>query len=233
MKNHQNFSPYITPALFNFLRELKQNNDRAWFEANKDRYEAVVRGPLLKFIADFAPYLAKISPHFEADNRKVGGSLFRIYRDIRFSPDKSPFKTHAGIQFRHEAARDAHAPGFYLHLEPDNVFTAIGVWQPDAETLGRIRDAIVAHADRWQQILADKKLAEAFTLEGDRLKTAPRGYDPQHPLIEVLKLKDLYLFAPLSEQEACRSDFIERYAAICQLSRPFMEFLTTAIGVAW
>ncbi len=233
MKDNKNFSPYITPALFDFFRDLKRNNDKFWFEENKERYESVVRGPLLKFIADFAPYLAKVSPHFEADPRKVGGSLFRIHRDIRFSPDKSPYKTHAGIQFRHEAGKDAHAPGFYLHLEPDNVFTAIGVWQPDAETLGRIRDAIVARPDRWQEIFADSKLASTFTLEGDKLKTAPRGYDPQHPLIEVLKLKDLYLYAELSEQEACRNDFIERYAELCLVSKPFMEFLTAAIGLAW
>ncbi len=233
MNDHQNFSPYITPALFDFLRELKLNNDRAWFEENKDRYEAVVREPLLRFIADFAPYLAKISPHFEADARKMGGSLFRIYRDVRFSPDKSPYKTHAGIQFRHESARDAHAPGFYLHLEPDNVFTAIGVWQPDAETLGRIRDAIVAHPDRWQQIFGDEKFAATFTLEGEKFKTAPRGYDPHHPLIEVLKLKDLYLFCQFNEQQACEINFMERFAGVCQLSGPFMEFLTIAIGLRW
>ncbi|MDZ7377513.1 MAG: DUF2461 domain-containing protein [candidate division KSB1 bacterium] len=232
MRVKDNFAPYITPALVDFFRELKRNNDPIWFEQNKERYESVVREPLLRFIADFAPYLAKISPHFEADPRKVGGSLFRIYRDIRFSPDKSPYKTHAGIQFRHESARDAHAPGFYLQLEPENVFTAIGVWQPDAETLGKIRDAIVAHPDRWQQIFADKKLAATFTLEGDKLKTAPRGYDPQHPLIEVIKMKEFYLFAELSEEEACRSDFIERYAEICQIAKPFMEFLANAIGIA-
>jgi len=233
MKENTEFSPYITPALFNFLRELKQNNDKAWFAENKERYESVVREPLLKFIADFAPDLAKVSPYYQADARKVGGSLFRIHRDVRFSPDKTPYKTHAGIQFRHESGKDAHAPGFYLHLEPDNVFTAIGVWQPDAETLGKIRDAIVAHPARWQKIFADEKFAATFKLEGDRLKTVPRGYDPQHPLIEVLKLKDIYLFSQLSEQQACEIDFIGRYADLCHLSRPFMEFLTTAIGLPW
>ena len=147
MKNHQNFSPHITPSLFDFLRALKQNNDKVWFAENKQRYESVVREPLLKFITDFAIHLAKVSPHYEADPRKVGGSLFRVHRDIRFSPDKSPYKTHAGIQFRHESGKNVHAPGFYLHLEPDNVFTAIGVWHPDSETLGKVRDAIVAHSN--------------------------------------------------------------------------------------
>lgn len=233
MKDHQNFTPYITPALFNFLRELKQYNDKAWFEENKERYESVVREPLLKFIADFAVHLAKISPYYEADSRKVGGSLFRIHRDVRFSPDKSPYKTHAGIQFRHESGKDVHAPGFYLHLEPDNGFTAIGVWQPDAETLGKIRDAIVAHPTRWQQIFADEKFSATFKLEGDRLKSAPRGYDPNHLLIEILKYKDLYVLTSFSEQDACAADFIERYAEVCSKTKPFMEFLTTAIGLPW
>jgi uncharacterized protein (TIGR02453 family) len=233
MKNHQKFSPYITPDLFNFLKELKQNNDKVWFAENKERYESVVREPLLKFIADFAFHLAKISPHYQADPRKVGGSLFRIHRDIRFSPDKTPYKTHAGIQFRHDSGKDVHAPGFYLHLEPDNVFTAIGVWQPDSETLGKIRDSIVAHPTRWQNIFAEEKFAATFKLEGDMLKKAPRGYDPEHPLIEVLKHKDLYVFTSFTEQEACAVDFIERYANVCLKTKPFMEFLTTAIGLPW
>ncbi len=233
MKDHQNFSPYITPVLFDFLRDLKQNNDKAWFEENKQRYESVVREPLLKFIADFAIHLAKISPYFEADPRKVGGSLFRIYRDIRFSTDKSPYKTHAGIQFRHESGRDVHAPGFYLHLEPDNVCTAIGVWQPDIETLGKIRDAIVAHPTRWQKIFSDEKFAAIFTLEGDKLKKAPKGYDPNHTLIEILKYKELYIFTSFSEGKACTVDFIERYAEVCHLAKPFIEFLTKAIGLPW
>ena len=103
-------NPYITPKLFSFLRDLKNNNDREWFEANKDRFEEEVRSPLLAFIDDFAEPLYKISPHFRADARKSGGSLFRIYRDVRFSKDKTPYKTHAGVHFRHERAKDAHAP---------------------------------------------------------------------------------------------------------------------------
>lgn len=233
MKNHQNYSPCITPALFNFLKDLKQNNDKAWFAENKQRYESVVREPLLKFITDFAVHLAKVSPHYETDPRKVGGSLFRIHRDIRFSPDKSPYKTHAGIQFRHESGKDVHAPGFYLHLEPGNVFTAIGVWQPDSETLGKIRDAIVAHPDRWQQIFADEEFATVFKLEGDQLKRAPKGYDPDHPMIEYLKYKDLYVITSFNEQDACAGDFMERLAEVFMKSTPFMEFLTTAIGLPW
>jgi len=233
MKDQQNFSPYITPELFNFLAELKENNDKTWFHENKERYEKHVREPLLKFITDFAFHLAQISQHYVADPHKVGGSLFRIHRDIRFSKDKSPYKTHAGIQFRHESGKDVHAPGLYLHLEPGSVFAASGVWRPDSATLKKIRDVIVENPDRWQQIFTDKNLSAIYKLEGEQLKKAPRGYDPEHPLIEDLKRKDFYVFTSFSEREACELGFIDRYAEACQLANPFMEFLTTAIGLPW
>ena len=118
---------YINPELFTFFRELKENNNRDWFQANKARYESQVREPLLQFIADFGLRLAEISPHYLADARRSGGSLFRINRDIRFSSDKSPYKTAAGVQFRHESGKDVHAPGFYLHLEPEGIFAGVGI----------------------------------------------------------------------------------------------------------
>src|SRR5438046_6848292 len=112
---------HFDKATFTFLRELKTHNDRDWFAANKARYLATVQGPALRFIADFAPRLAKITQRLVADPRPVGGSLMRIYRDTRFSKDKAPLKTNVGIQFRHEAGKDVHAPGIYLHLEPGSV----------------------------------------------------------------------------------------------------------------
>ena len=105
-------SAYFTPHTFSFLGDLAANNHREWFLANKSRYEADVKDPALRFINDFSTPLKEISPHFRADPRANGGSLFRIYRDTRFSKDKSPYKTHTGIQFRHEAGRDAHCARF-------------------------------------------------------------------------------------------------------------------------
>ena len=118
-----------------FLRELEKNNNRDWFEANKHRYESDVREPALAYIEAMAPRLAKISPHFIASPKKVGGSLMRVYRDVRFSKDKTPYKTNIGIQFRHSAGKDVHAPGFYMHIEPSQVFIAAGIWRPDSEML--------------------------------------------------------------------------------------------------
>jgi uncharacterized protein (TIGR02453 family) len=128
---------YFTPSLFTFLRELAENNNREWFQDNKSRYEQHVKDPALRLIADFGPRLKKISPHFRADPRAVGGSLFRIHRDTRFSKDKSPYKTHTGIQFRHELGKDAYAPGFYLHLEPGQVFCGVGSWHSGSCTTWR------------------------------------------------------------------------------------------------
>jgi uncharacterized protein (TIGR02453 family) len=215
----------FSPELFSFLRELQENNDREWFKANKARYEEAVQEPALQFIADFAPRLRKISPHFRADARPVGGSLFRIYRDTRFSRDKSPYKTHTGIQFRHELGRDVHAPGFYLHLGTDDVFVGAGIWHPDTETLARIRDAIVADTSRWQRATRQLRLG------GDSLKRAPAGYDPEHPLIDDLKRKDFIAVIPLSEKRATSRGFIDEFAATCTSSAPFVRLLCEAVGV--
>ena len=132
------------PGLFSFLADLRANNNREWFQANRHRYDEEVLEPALAFIGAFAPRLEKISPHFRADARPSGGSLFRIYRDTRFSNDKSPYKTNLGIHFRHERAKDAHAPGYYLHIGPGEVFAGGGIWHPATEAATAIREAIVA-----------------------------------------------------------------------------------------
>ena len=144
----------LRPELTKFLRQLAKNNNREWFQKNKERYEGEVRDPLLRFVEAFGPRLQKISPHFVADPKKMGGSLFRIYRDTRFSRDKSPYKTFCGVQFRHERAKDVHAPGFYLHIQPDEVFVGVGLWHPEGDTLRLIRDAIVIESSTLGTALA-------------------------------------------------------------------------------
>jgi len=223
----------ITPELFTFFRELKANNTREWFEVNKQRYEKCVREPLLGFIGNFGLRLAEISPHYVADARKTGGSLFRINRDIRFSKDKSPYKTAAGVHFRHEVGKDAHAPGFYLHLEPDGVFAGVGIWQPDAPTLAKIRDAIVAQPERWQRASRDETFLATFTIGGESLKNPPKGYAPEHPFVEDLRRKDFIASVTFSEADACEPDFIDRYTGICRQAAPYIGFLTTALGLSW
>ena len=224
---------HFTPELFKFLDELGANNNREWFGANKGRYEQHVKEPLLGFIEDFEPYLHSISEHFVADTRTNGGSMFRIYRDVRFSKDKTPYKTQAAVQFRHEAAKSVHAPGFYLHLAPDEIFAGVGIWRPDTATVGRIRDRIVEDPDGWQQASANPNFVEEFDLSGDSLKRPPKGFDPAHPNIEDLKRKDHIATCPFDEGEVTADGFIDYYADACRASSPYMEFLTTAVGLPY
>jgi len=224
---------HIKSELFQFLTDLKANNNRDWFNANKNRYEAELRGPLLQFITDFGVRLPELSPHFVADTRKVGGSLFRIYRDVRFSKDKTPYKTNAGVHFRHEAAKDVHAPGFYLHLEVDGCFGGVGIWHPDNKTLGKIRDAIVEKPDAWTSATTNPAFTEQWQLAGDSLKRPPKGYDRDHPLIVDLKRKDFIAVTSFTQAQICSPGFIDLYSEICKPTLPFMKFLTDAIGVSF
>ena len=223
----------ITPALFDFLRELKLNNNRQWFEGNKTRYEQVVKQPLLEFITDFGTFLPEISPHYLAIPKATGGSMFRIYRDVRFSKDKSPYKTAAALQFRHEQGKDVHAPGFYLHLEPGSVFAGCGIWHPDTQTANKIRSAIANRPDNWLAAIRDAAFQKTFILEGESLKKPPRGFDADHPLVEDLKRKDFIGSVELSEQFVCQDDFLTQYVEMCKAASPLMRFLTEALGLAW
>ena len=219
--------------LFKFLRDLKKNNDKAWFADNKARYEEVVRAPLLDFIAAFNGPLQKISNHYVADPRPVGGSMFRIYRDTRFSKDKTPYKTQASAHFRHEAAKNVHAPGFYLHLEPGNVFAGAGLWQPDADALRKIRTSIHDDPKAWKKAAYGKTFAADWEIGGEVLKRPPKGFDPAHPFIEDLKRKDFVAMTPLTEQDALSEDFLATFTKRCRSASPFMEFLTRACGLPW
>jgi uncharacterized protein (TIGR02453 family) len=223
--------PALPAALFGFMRDLREHNDREWFKANKPRYEEAVQEPALAFIAAFAPRLHAISPHFVADARPVGGSLFRIYRDTRFGKDKTPYKTHTGIHFRHAQAKDVHAPGFYLHLEPGSVFVGMGIWRPDSAALGPIRDAIAEHPEAWTAVLAETTRGDRMQLEGSTLKRAPAGYDPEHPLIADLKRKDFIAIARLNEKTVTSPGFPDELAGLFQASAPLMRFVCEAAGV--
>ncbi len=217
-------------SLFTFLRDLEANNNRDWFQAHKDTYEDVLVDPSLAFIADFAPKLKKISPHFNAIPKKTGGSLFRIYRDTRFSKDKTPYKTHVGIQFRHKQAKDVHAPGFYLHIEPSGSFVGAGIWHPDGLTLAAIRAAIDADPTGWRRA-SGAKLQRRYELAGDSLQRAPKGYDPDHPLIEDLKRKDFIAVHRLTQKQVLAADFVDEFAGLCGEAKGLVKWLCGAVDV--
>ena len=217
----------FTNGTFKFLRDLADNNNRPWFQENKPRYEAQVKAPAMQFIEEMDPLLEKISPNFPTGPQ----NLFRIYRDTRFSKDKRPYKTYTGIQFRHEMAKDVHSPGFYLHLQPGELFVGIGIWHPDSKTLGAIRDAIVDEPAKWKRAKGAKNFKEAYELGGDSLKTAPRGYDKEHPLIEDLRRKDFIASRRLSQKEVTSPDFPQAFAGYCRAAVPFQRWLCGAVGV--
>lgn len=224
---------YFTPASFRFLRDLAANNERDWFAANKERYLDLVQEPALAFISDFAPRLQKISPHFEADARVQGGSLLRIHRDIRFSKDKTPYKTNVGMRFYHEAGSDIHAPGFYLHLEPANSYAGVGLWRPEAPVARQIRQAIVDDPAGWKRAAHGKAFLSRYTLDGESLQKPPQGFDPEHPLVEDLKRKDFIAGARLPDRMVTSDTFLTEYAALAKGSVPYMRFLTEAMNLAF
>lgn len=222
---------YFSRNTFQFLKDLAENNDREWFNANKKRYEGEVKEPALGFIQDFAPHLKRISEHFRADPRANGGSLFRIYRDTRFSKDKSPYKTHTGIQFRHDRGKGAHTPGFYLHIEPKGCFVGLGIWHPDGQALRKIREAMVEDEKGWKKAVSGSAFRKHLALSGDRLVRPPRGFDPEHPLIEDLKRKDFIASAPLTMKQVTQAGFMEEYASLCRAGKPLVSFLCRALGL--
>ena len=226
---------HFTPGLFAFLRDLAEHNDRPWFKASQERYEQLVRGPALAFVEDLAEPLLDISRHFTADPRTVGGSLFRIQRDTRFSKDKTPYKTHVGIHFRHIATReDVHAPGFYLHLEPGNCFSALGLWQPATAHALAIRRAIADQPDRWLQATRRPPVSPIYTMgEGDPLHRPPQGFPADHRLIDDLKRRDFTASARLTQARVVAPGFLEDYVGEVRAGAPFMRFLCEALGLAF
>ena len=220
---------YFTSQTFTFLSSLAENNTREWFDEHKQDYENFVREPALDFIADMAEELPAISNHFRAIPKKVGGSLMRVQRDTRFSRDKTPYKTNIGIQFRHEGGKDIHAPGYYVHIAPDECFVGAGLWHPEAEPLFKIREGILKNGDAWIKARDDKNFRKHFTLEGDSLANAPRGFAKDHPLVEDLKRKDFIALASLSKTEVTGKNFRALVAERFKQTELMMGFLCGAL----
>lgn len=217
---------------FRFFRELKSNNTKEWFEDNKPRYRASVQEPLAGFVEAMAPQLKSISKHFVADPRLNGGSVFRIYRDVRFSKDKSPYKTHGAVHFRHALGKDAHAPGFYVHLDPDEVFFGAGIWVPPGPSLLKIREAIRDKPKAWEKATKTERFMSRFgSVRGDSLKRPPRGFSEDDLYIEDLKRKSFFGLAESSPKAAQRQEFCDDVAEVFLEAKPLMLFLGKALDI--
>ncbi len=222
---------YFTRQTFAFLSALAENNTREWFEEHKQDYEALVREPALDFISDMGNELPAISPHFRAVPKKMGGSLMRVFRDTRFSKDKTPYKTNIGIQFRHEVGKDVHAPGYYVHIAPDESFVGVGLWHPEADVLFKIRQGLLEKPEAWVKARDDKTFSQHFDLVGDALANAPRGFAKDHPLVEDLKRKDFIALAAMSKATVTAKDFREQVAERFKQATPLMRFLCSALDL--
>ena len=222
MSKHPTF-PGFESSFFDFFEELIQNNDRDWFAENKPRYKHDVVGPLQDFIIAMEPRLEEVSPHYICDPRGNGGSMFRIYRDVRFSKDKRPYKEHAACQFRHVMAKDVHAPGFYVHLEPEQVFFGGGVWRPDSKALNSIREDIRDRGDEWAQV------RDLVSSDGESLKRPPRGFSADEPFIDDLKRKSFFAMRSDSTDLARSPEFIDQVAAAFAEAAPMMRFICRAV----
>ncbi|WP_369856446.1 DUF2461 domain-containing protein [Candidatus Thalassolituus haligoni] len=223
----------FSPELLVFLRQLQENNNKAWFEQHKSDYELQVRGPALAFIAAMEMEIRAISPYYEAVAKKVGGSLMRPYRDTRFAKDKTPYKLNVGIQFRHESGKDIHAPGFYLHIAADEIFVGVGVWHPDSVALGKIRDALAERPARYLDAIGDNDFQQYFQLDGDSLIRPPKGYDKDHPQIDELKRKDFIALAALDEETLYQPDCCDQIARRFRAASNFQSWLCDALGLRY
>lgn len=205
-----------------FLEELKLNNDRDWFDANRKRYQTAKKDveslveKLITALTNFDHSLIDLKPK---------ECTFRIFRDVRFSKDKRPYKTNMGAYMSRGGRKSPYA-GYYMHIEPGNVFLAAGVWMPPSDVLKAIRQEIDYNADEFKAILNKPSFQKLFpTLEGEKLKTAPRDYPKDHPEIEYLKHKSFLVVTPLQDKDLTDKSFIEKASRIYQEAKPLNDFI--------
>jgi uncharacterized protein (TIGR02453 family) len=227
---------YFTPAVFKFLHELEDNNNRPWFEANKDRYINLIREPAKEFIADFSPRLTNISDHFIADTRTNGGSLMRPYRDTRFAKDKTPYKTNVGIQFRHEMGKDVHAPGFYLHLEPGGCWAGVGLWNPEPKVAKKIRDRIFENSGEWKKTTRAKSFTDSWAISYDdeeMLKRVPKEYGDEFEFADDVRKKSFTAGSKMTQKLVTSPSFDDELAKLFGKASGYNRFLCEAIGLPY
>lgn len=213
--------------ILKFLKDIKKNNDRVWFEKNKLRYLEAKQG--------FEDFVGEALKEFVKFDSKLGGLdhkklPFRIYRDVRFSKDKSPYKVNMGAGFSPNG-KLVQEPGYYIHIEPGNKsFVAGGIYMPDAANLAKIRQEIDYNGDALKKIVSSKTFKKSFDGfdEFDKLKTMPKGYPKDHPHIEVLKLKSIIVSRNFTDQEVLDKKFLKTVAGHAKAIKPLNDFIREA-----
>ncbi|MBK8504598.1 MAG: DUF2461 domain-containing protein [Saprospiraceae bacterium] len=220
----------ISKSTFQFLKDLRENNDRDWFNANKERYQ-VAKEEFDQFIGGLIAEIGKFDPavtHFTAKD-----CVFRIYRDVRFSKDKSPYKTHFGAHITSAPKKsEIHTrAGYYIHLEPGDSMLAGGAYLPESKWLRAIREKIYSEISEFKKILNNKSFKEYFgTIEGEKLKRAPKDFPPDHADIELLKQKSFLASHKLKDKDVLGVDFLEHSSKVFKTLYPFDAFLNSANG---
>lgn len=224
-------STYFTDKTFKFLRGLARHNEREWFQAHKADYEQQLRQPFQRLIADLQPGLLEISSHYRADPKGVGGSLFRIHRDTRFSNDKTPYKPWGGARFFHARSKQVEAPSFYLHVQPGNCFLGGGLWHPEPETQRKVRHFLFENPGAWKAAVQTPAFRRKFVLDGDSLSRPPRGFPADHELIADIKRKDFVATMALDDAlvlgPRLRQSVIEHFRSVA----PLIDYLCAALDL--
>jgi len=225
-------STYFSDASFKFLRGLARNNDKTWFNDHRQQYEDHVRQPFLRLLVDLQPALAEVSQHFLADPKTVGGSLFRIYRDARFSNDKSPYKPWQGARLFHERRKQVAAPSFYIHLQPGECFVGAGLWHPEPPTQRRVRQFIVDNPGSWKAAAHAPAFRRRFDFEeSELLSRPPRGFPADFAFIDDLKHKNFVFFRALEDSVMTGPRLRETLAKDLAALGPFVDYLCAALDL--
>lgn len=223
---------YFSDASFKFLRALARNNDKTWFNAHKHQYEEHVRQPFLRLLTDLQPDVASLSEHYRADTRTMGGSLFRIYRDARFSNDKSPYKPWQGARIFHERRKQVPAPSFYLHMQPGHCFVGAGLWHPEAPTQRKVRQFIFDNPGTWKAAAHKPAFRRKFDFEdSDVLSRPPRGFPADFELIDDLKHKNFVFSRHLEDAIVTGPRLRQLLAADFVALAPFVDYLCAALDL--
>ena len=210
----------LDSAIFKFFKKLEQNNNREWFEQHKPEFKA-----LETTVKQFGEALKdQLNQHDSIDRFK----LFRVYRDVRFSKDKTPYKTHFGLTWHR--TKPEYRGGYYLHLKPNDIFLACGFWDPNPADLKRIRQEIDMDADEYRDIINKPNFKRIWgELQGDAVKTAPKGYAKDHPNIDLLRHKQHIFMVRYTEEDVAAENFLDRLDTALQAVRPFLDYMSAVL----
>lgn len=210
----------ISKSTFQFLKDIRDNNSRPWFEENKPRFMEVKE--------EFKGFVQAVNDEMDKHDHIEKAKIFRIYRDVRFSKDKTPYKSNISVGFTRATQR--LRGGYYLQIEPNNCFVGGGFWAPDSKDLRRIRDEFAASDDEIRTIINDKKFIEHFgELTGEGVKTAPKGFDKTHKAIDLIRKKQFIIYEEFTQKDVLSKDFYKKVDASFRAMRPFFDYMSDVL----